>query len=440
MVLLLPIAFLAGVVTALTPCVLPVLPILLAGGGAGGKRRPYAIVAGLVTTFTLFVLAGAWILAQLHLGEEWQTRVAVIALLVLAAALVVPAAAQVLERPFLFLTRVRTNDLGGGFVLGGALGLVFAPCAGPVFGAVSGVAGLHRVGGWTVAVAVAYALGAAVPMLAIAHGGAELGRRLRSHAASFRIGAGVVVAVAALGIWAGWATDLQTKVPSWAQSIQDAVEGNAYAKRHLARLQGVQVRAEVAGLPDYGRAAGFTGISHWLNSPPLTLASLRGKVVLVDFWTYSCINCLRTLPHLTAWYRAYHRLGFEIVGVHTPEFQFEHVLANVRENARDLGVEYPIALDNDYATWKAYSNQYWPAEYLIDRHGHLRHFHFGEGEYGKTELLIRRLLGAQGPATRAPDTTPTEPLTPETYLGYGRISNYGAAGLTRAKADRMSRY
>ena len=439
MVLLLPIAFVAGLVTVLTPCILPVLPILLAGGGTGGRRRPYAIVAGLVTTFTLFVLAGAWIFSQLHLGKQWQTRIAVIALLVLAAALVVPAVAQMLERPLLFLTRVRTSDLGGGFVLGAALGLVFAPCAGPVFGAVSALAGQHRVGGWTVAIAIAYALGAAVPMLAVARGGTELGRRLRAHAPAVRVGAGVVIAAAALGISQGWETTLQKSVPSWAQAIQDAVEGNAFAKRHLAKLQDVPLRDERPGLSDYGRAPGFHGISHWLNTRPLTLSSLRGNVVLVDFWTYSCINCLRTLPHLEAWYRAYRRLGLEIVGVHTPEFQFEHVLANVRDNARKLGVRYPVALDNGYSTWKAYHNEYWPAEYLIDRRGHLRHFHFGEGEYSHTEQLIRELLGARGPTTRTADSTPTGSLTPETYLGYARLGNYGGS-MAGAEGGHFSRY
>jgi thiol-disulfide isomerase/thioredoxin len=201
----------------------------------------------------------------------------------------------------------------------------------------------------------------------------------------------------------------------------------------------VPVREEVAGLADYGRAPDFQGISHWLNSRPLTLSSLRGKVVLVDFWTYSCINCLRTLPHLEAWYRAYHRLGLEIVGVHTPEFQFEHVLTNVRHNARDLGVRYPVALDNRYSTWNAYHNEYWPAEYLIDRRGRLRHFHFGEGEYEHTERLIRKLLGARGPDTRTPDSTPTGFLTPETYLGYARLANYGGS-MAGAEGGHFSRY
>ena len=178
-----------------------------------------------------------------------------------------------------------------------------------------------------------------------------------------------------------------------------------------------------------GQAPDFTGIAHWLNTPgdrPRSLASLRGKVVLVDFWTYSCINCIRTLPHLRAWYAAYHKDGLEIVGVHTPEFAFEHVLGNVRQATHDLHVTWPVALDNGYKTWTAYSNQYWPAEYLIDKSGRVRDYHFGEGEYGETEQAIRSLLGETGPAhaARVADATPKEQSTPESYLGTERLARY----------------
>ena len=190
-----------------------------------------------------------------------------------------------------------------------------------------------------------------------------------------------------------------------------------------------------------GKAPAFTGIDSWLNTPgdrPLSLGHLRGKVVLVDFWTYSCINCIRTLPHLRAWYAAYHRVGLEIVGVHTPEFAFEHVRGNVKQATHDLHVTWPVALDNGYKTWDAYSNEYWPAEYLVDRAGRVRHAHFGEGEYGDTERAIRQLLAAGGAsvpgARRVADATPTVSVTPETYVGYLRLdaSRYrGSAVLPR---------
>src|SRR5439155_8827547 len=202
------------------------------------------------------------------------------------------------------------------------------------------------------------------------------------------------------------------------------IERTSSTDHQLAQLggSGASTNAQLAAARprDFGPAPDFTGISSWLNTPggrPLSLASLRGKVVLVDFWTYSCINCLRTLPHLEAWDRAYRRDGLVIVGVHTPEFAFEHVVSNVRSAANRLGVRYPIAIDNRYATWEAYSNQYWPAEYLIDRQGHVRHAHFGEGDYDRTESLIRELLAKRdvrlAAETRAPDTTPTDVITPE---------------------------
>src|SRR4029079_3167041 len=181
----------------------------------------------------------------------------------------------------------------------------------------------------------------------------------------------------------------------------------------------------VGGLPDYGQAPALHLDGAWINTPPLTLAQLRGKVVLVDFWTYSCINCLRTLPHLKAWYAAYHKDGLVIVGVQTPEFAFEHVTSNVRAAVKRLGISYPVVQDNRFKTWDNYANQYWPAEYLIDRAGPVRHTHFGEGQYGETEQLIRQLLGAHGAKSpRMPDTTPTGLMTPETDLGYQRLSNY----------------
>jgi cytochrome c biogenesis protein CcdA/thiol-disulfide isomerase/thioredoxin len=446
MLLLLPIAFGAGLVTVLTPCILPVLPIVLAGGGSGGRRRPYAIVAGLVTTFTLFTLAAASILSALHLSGTTLTRIAVVLLLVLAVTLVVPGIGELLKRPLAFLTRRRGGDLGGGFVLGASLGLVFVPCAGPVFGAVSGLAGLHRVGASAVAVTLAYALGAALPMLAIAHGSRRVVGRFRAHAHTIRVALGVVMAVAALAIFEGWETSLQTSIPGYASSLQSWIEGNGTAKRELAKLRGTRGHAEAAvSLNDFGPAAGFVDISHWLNTPgdrELSLPALRGKVVLVDFWTYSCINCLRTLSHLEAWDARYRKAGLVILGVHTPEFAFEHDLGNVRSAVKRLGIRYPVALDNAYATWSAYQNQYWPAEYLIDAHGRLRGAHFGEGRYAETEHEIRWLLAQRTkqlpPATGLPDRSPTGLVTPETYLGYAhQLPSYVGS---RIRPDRFTRY
>jgi cytochrome c biogenesis protein CcdA/thiol-disulfide isomerase/thioredoxin len=447
MTILVPIAFAAGLITVFTPCILPVLPVVLAGGTTGTKRRPYAIAAGLVTTFTVFVLAGAWVWSQLGISAKYQDKIGAVLLGVLALTLIVPAAAELLERPLAFVTRWRPPELGGGFLLGAALGLVFVPCGGPVLAAVTSVGGSHRVGGETVVVALFYALGAALPMLLIARGSGRLTTAFRAHAQAIRVGAGVLMGVAALVIYQGWAVGWQTKVPSVIRPIQDAIEGNGAAKRQLSKLQGTKQESRFAspgaagsdlsafaaplkvGLPNYGSAPGFTKISAWLNSQGLDLGALHGKVVLVDFWTYSCINCLRTLPYLEDWYARYHRKGLLIVGVHTPEFAFEHDLGNVRAAVHRLGIRYPVALDNDYGTWNAYSNQYWPAEYLIDQNGDVRHAHFGEGDYGQTEQLIRRLLRAGGDA-RLPtagkdvDHTPRGIRTPETYLGFARLDRF----------------
>jgi thiol-disulfide isomerase/thioredoxin len=236
-----------------------------------------------------------------------------------------------------------------------------------------------------------------------------------------RSGLGVVIAASAFLIVFHVDRTLQTKIGDYTGSLQ-AAEKSCYARREL----GYRCNRERSTLADLGRAPDFRGISDWFNSKPLSLSKLHGKVVLVDFWTYSCINCLRTLPHLKAWWREYRKAGLEIVGVHTPEFAFEAVPHNVAAATRQLGVTWPVALDPNYATWKAYNNEYWPAEYLIDKRGDIRNEHFGEGEYDRTERLIRQLLGEPGPAVaKVADATPTEFTTPETYLGYEhRLADY----------------
>ena len=442
MALLVAIGFLAGVITAVSPCVLPVLPILLAGGASGGPRRPYAVIAGLVASFVTFTLAAAWLLDLLGLPHDLLRNLAIALLFLVAATLLVPALGRLLERPFAALTRRRFGDAGGGFVLGLSLGLVFVPCAGPVLAYITVAAASRDVDAKAILLTVAYAAGAAVPMLLVALGGQRVARRFR--AAWLRPVLGVVVAAAAIAIVFDLDVRAQTALGDYTASLQ-GFERTDFAKRQLARGSGVSAAAASSGegLPDFGAAPELRGIDAWLNTPDggaLTLERLRGKVVLVDFWTYSCINCLRTLPHLKAWDAAYRDDGLAIVGVHSPEFAFEHVLANVRRAVRRLGVRYPVALDNDFETWNAYSNQYWPAKYLIDRRGNVRYAHFGEGAYDRTERLIRRLLAA--PVADAPveariaDQTPTGEITAETYLGYRRIDRY-AGSVTR---DRNTRY
>jgi cytochrome c biogenesis protein CcdA/thiol-disulfide isomerase/thioredoxin len=417
-ILLLGIAFLAGVVTAISPCVLPVLPIVFAGGASGGRRRPLAIVAGVVVAFTTSLLFVTWLLHKLGLPQDLLRDVAIALLFVAAAMLIVPQVGVLVERPLSRLSRRPGGDLGGGFLLGLSLGLVFVPCGGVIQGYIAAQsASVGDLGAKTIAITIAYALGAAVPMLLIAYGGRAAASGLRSfraHAQTIRIALGVVIAASAFLIVFHVDRTLQTKIGDYTSALQHT-EKSCYARRKL----GYRCNREQSNLADFGAAPDFRGITNWFNSKPLSLQQLRGKVVLVDFWTYSCINCLRTLPHLKAWWREYHHAGLQIVGVHTPEFAFEAVPHNVSAATKQLGVTWPVALDPKYATWKAYKNEYWPAEYLIDKSGHIRNEHFGEGEYDRSERLIRQLLGEPGPArAQLADMTPTELVTPETYLGY----------------------
>ena len=441
--LLLPIAFGAGIVTAISPCVFPVLPILFAGGASGGRRRPYAIIAGLVASFATFTLVATWLLEQLHLPQDFLRDLSIALLLVLASTLIVPRFGVLLERPLAFLSRrAPGSDLGGGFLLGASLGLVVVPCGGPVIGAISANAARLEFGAKTVAVTLVYALGAAVPMLAIAVLGQRATGRIRASAVQLRTAVGVLMALAALAIAFDADRRLQAWFPDYTHALQGA-ERSSVAQEELGKLQhrgASPFQASTSGsLPDYGRAPDFAGISAWLHSRPLTLERLRGKVVLVDFWTYSCINCIRTLPHLEAWDRRYRRAGLVIVGVHTPEFAFEHVVSNVRAASRDLGVRYPVAVDNGYRTWNAYQNDAWPAEYLIDRRGNVREIKKGEGRYDETERSIRTLLGEPGAAQLASvrDRTPQHLTTPESYLGWLRLERYVGSPIT---PDREAAY
>jgi thiol-disulfide isomerase/thioredoxin len=298
-------------------------------------------------------------------------------------------------------------------------------------------------------VTAAYAIGAAIPMLAIAIGGQRLTTGvgfLRTHAESTRKVAGVVLGVGALAIAVGADQKITTALPGYGTTFQEKLERNSAVRSELSDLtdSGEALAADTSGATE-PRAPEFKDIKLWLNTPdgkPLSIAGLRGKVVLVDFWTYSCINCLRTLPHLKAWDRTYRKAGLAIVGVHSPEFAFERVPDNVRSAVRRLGVRYPVALDNDFGTWRAYSNDYWPSKYLIDKSGRIRYEHYGEGSYGETESVIRRLLGEKVKVRRTSvaDATPNDVTTRETYLGYARIENFASRGAIQFDTEADYRF
>lgn len=475
MLTLVVVGLVAGLITSISPCVLPVLPVVLAAGATGREdggrsRRPVLVVAGLVLGFCLSTLLGSLVLSALHLPQDLLRDAGIAVLVVAGLALVVPRLAEVIERPFRRLVPRRTRP-SGGLGLGLALGLLYVPCAGPVLATIAVVGATHHVGWRSVVLTAAYGVGVGVPLLVLALAGDALTSRvtaLRRRARGLRVAGGVVMVALALLIAFDVTDALQRHVPGYTAALQRDVEGSGDARAALGAVTGSgsgsathrsatpaaghdlggQCTERGLALQDCGRAPAFAGIDDWLNTPggrPLTLAGLRGKVVLVDFWTYSCINCQRSLPHVEAWYRSYARAGLVVVGVHTPEFAFEHVAGNVRDQAAALGVHYPVAIDNEYRTWNAYRNQYWPAEYLIDAQGYIRHVSFGEGGYGTTEQLIRDLLRQARPDVRLPGGTdvPEASLddieTPETYLGYARDPLHTTSGVTLT-ANRARTY
>jgi cytochrome c biogenesis protein CcdA/thiol-disulfide isomerase/thioredoxin len=409
--------------------VLPVLPIVLAGGATGGPRRPFAVIAGLVLSFTVFSLTAATLLSALGLPEDLLRDLAIGVVFLVGLSLVWPRLGDLLGRPFYALGRRRPSDASGGFVLGLSLGLLFTPCAGPVIAAVATVAATQSLSIEAFAITLAYGLGAGVVLLGVALA-ARRGLSLspvRAHAPALRRVLGVMVLAVAVLMVYGVDTRLQTRVPEYTRALQ-GLEESAAAQDELDELVGAPGLADDERLDDFGLAPEFQAIEGWINSGPLTMAALRGKVVVLDFWTYSCINCLRTLPHLKAWDEAYRGDGLVIVGVHTPEFAFEREPDNVRRAVSDHGIEYPVALDTDFATWSAWQNRYWPAKYFVDRSGHVRYAHFGEGDYEESERVIRQLLaedtGGALVSERIADETPMGIQTPESYLGYERLDRF----------------
>jgi len=451
MIGLLGVAVVAGVIAGISPCVLPVLPVLLVAGAtedqSNKRSRPLAVIIGLVISFMVLTLAGSEILTLLHLPQDLLRDLGIALLAIVGVGLCVPSIGELVARPF---ARIRIPKLSGkrsGLVIGLGLGAVFAPCAGPVLTTIDVVANTHRIGFETVLVSLCFSLGAAIPLLVVVFAGGTLVgkvRALRQRAPLIRVIGGLVLIAMAIVLATNVADGLQQSVPGYTSALQHDIEGSSYITAQLSSLKGTKPKpvsaatggsvcvSNSASLGECGRAAAFTGIITWLNTAggrPVTLASLRHKVVLVDFWTYSCINCQRSLPHVEAWYSRYRKDGLEVIGVHTPEFAFEHVVSNVKAAAAQFGVHYPIAIDNNYATWLAYDNEGWPAEYLIDGTGELRYSSLGEGDYAGTETLIRELLVENDPGVKLPaptevaNRTPTEAMTPETYLGYDRIDN-----------------
>ncbi|MEJ0014359.1 MAG: cytochrome c biogenesis protein CcdA [Actinomycetota bacterium] len=450
MIVLYVVAFISGLFTILAPCIWPLLPIVLADvTQSKSKRRPLGITAGVAISFAVLTLAISALESSIGLNPNVLRKLAVIVLLVIGFSMIVPALSQRMEASISKLSgrfggigRNQRSDFSGGFITGLALGVVWTPCSGPILASIATLAATNKVSFQTVIVMLFYVAGVSIPLFGFAVGGQKLlakSRRLSKHTARIQIASGVVMILTAVAIYTNYDKTIEAKllnaIPSYSNALTK-IESTSGVTKALAKLKGSKVvpatvSGDQSGLFNANQSAPeLTGITDWLNtSGPETLASLKGKVVLVDFWTYSCINCLRTLPHVEAWYNKYHSQGFDVIGVSTPEFAFEKDAGNVNSAIKRYGIPYPVALDNNYATWNAYNNEYWPAEYLIDATGKIRRTEFGEGNYPTTEQAIRALLADAGKKvtvapSNVPDTTPQAEITPETYFGSER-SQFG---------------
>jgi cytochrome c biogenesis protein CcdA/thiol-disulfide isomerase/thioredoxin len=475
--LLIVLAYLGGALTIVSPCILPVLPFVFSRADQPFMRSGLPLLAGMALTFaavaTLAAVGGGWV-TQANQYGRW---LAVALLGVFGLTLLLPSFADRLMRPLVSagnrLTEFAQADgqqvrASSSFLLGIATGLLWAPCAGPILGLVLTGAALRGASVGTTLLLIAYAAGAATSLaIALLIGGRVFAAMKRSLGAGewIRKGIGAAMLLGVLAISLGLDTGVLTRISTIAtggieQKLVDRFAGNgssagsgsskAAATVANSGASGAMVRAaeQAQTLPVEGQLPSLSGAVQWLNSPPLTAQGLRGKVVVIDFWTYSCINCLRALPYVQAWAQKYRDQGLVVIGVHAPEFAFERNADNVRKAVHDLGIDYPVAIDNNYAIWRAFGNQYWPAHYFIDAEGRIRYHHFGEGEYAQSEQVIQQLLkeaGHSGVATATQGATiaanndavaqgvkmsadNTDMLSPETYIGYERAENFASAG------------
>ena len=452
------IGIFGGLITGISPCIIPVLPVIFLSGGAQSARadaeapaqvsrwRPYQVILGLVVSFSVFTLIGSLLLALLHLPQDFLRWAGIIVLVLIGIGLILPAFQHILEKPFSWIPQKNVGTERGGFVLGIALGAVYVPCAGPVLAAITVAGSTGKIGFNTVVLTVTFAIGAALPLLIFALAGRRVAERVKSfrkHQSGIRLTGGIVMIALAVGLVFNLPQVLQRLIPDYTSQLQ-AQFSNSKQVTSALNLGGLvngqnkdlsKCREGATKLESCGTAPDIKGIAAWFNTPGnsgINLKDEKGKVVLIDFWAYSCINCQRSLPHVVAWGKAYKKAGLEIIGVQSPEYAFEKVPANVEAAAKGFGITYPVAIDNNLDTWTNYRNRYWPADYLVDAKGVVRHIQFGEGDYSTTESLIRQLLTAANPNVKLPpatglaDTTPKSgTTTPETYLSLGKVQNYG---------------
>ena len=430
MIILITFSFLAGLITMLSPCILSIAPILLAANAEQSRSKPLGIIIGLVFSFSFFTLSLTTIVRATGITPDIFRYAALGMIIFFGLTMLIPA----FENAFNILTagiaRVGNSiqrqstliqtDFISGLLLGIALGLLWTPCAGPILATITTIAATSGITATSILMAVFYSLGAAVPMALLSFGSTKIVHSLSSfsaHAHTIRKILGIITITSALAIMFHADVMIQEKIAQFFPNI--TLEQNSILQKELDMLHKKNSSEPTTGTV----APEITGIAEWLNSQPLTLAQLRGKVVLLDFWTYTCINCIRTLPHITQWYNTYKDKGLEIIGIHTPEFAFEKSKPHVEDAIKRFNITYPVALDNEYKTWQAYSNRYWPSHYLIDQHGIIVKRHFGEGGYVEMENAICALLNL--PQCDKKEQYPsTKPITPETYLGFERADRY----------------
>ncbi|MDO8583441.1 MAG: cytochrome c biogenesis protein DipZ [bacterium] len=446
MLILLFFSFLSGLATVFAPCIWPLLPIILSSSVTNAKRKPLGITLGIMISFALFTLTISYFVKLFNFDPNSLRLIAVIVIGFLGLMLAVPILSRILEG---FVSRISgsfgisnsSNGFWGGLIAGFSLGIVWSPCAGPILATIATLAATRTVNLGIVFVTLSYVIGLGIPLFIFATLGSHLftkTRFLSKYTGRVQQIFGIIMILIAILIYTNYDKVIQIKLldafPSYSNFLYK-LESSKSVQEQLDKLKNIKDETkksmpEKSGLTSFGNAPEFAGINNWLNTDKLLkLSDLRGKVVLIDFWTYTCINCIRTLPFVTSWYEKYKDQGFVVVGVHTPEFEFEKKTENVEQAIKQYNIHYPVAQDNDYATWNAYSNQYWPAHYLVDAQGVIRKVHFGEGKYEETEKAIQELLKEAGNSifeemVQVMDQTPRERYSPETYLGSNRMQYY----------------
>ncbi len=451
------IGLLGGLITAISPCILPVLPVVLlssstpaagadgpdaddAGSGSARARlsartRPYLVVGGLVVSFTFFTLLGATILSALNLPQDLIRWVGIVLLALIGTAMIFPRLMEILERPF-----ARFQSLGGanpsnGFLLGLVLGAAYVPCAGPVLAAVAVAGATGNIGTDTVVLAVSFGIGTAIPLLGFALAGQRITERVkafRTRQKAVRVTAGVAMLALSAALVTNLPAVIQRALPDYTASVQSQLDSALHGEGTGSCVPGADRLADCGDLPK------ITGTTAWLNTPddqPLSDDQRAGKVTLVDFYAYSCINCQRSIPGIERLHQTYKDAGLQVIGVHSPEYAFEKDVDNVRQGSASLGITYPVAVDSDLETWRSFDNHYWPAHYLADASGKLRRVSYGEGGEATLERLVRQLLTEANPSVALPEPVFTDDETglgdrsPETYLGSDRAQFFAEGPL-----------